>query len=158
MVCTFMLGSCSKIFEVDAIFINGKLAFVGDDNEKTFSPWCLNNFTVSDQDGEKMWEIDTCETFRNAKECGPNLPIFYGEGPKGAKIIVPAKPLIPGRIYVIDGLGGGLYEGVFQYIVQRVTKVENLDRDDPKARAIITHMFDARRERDQAIIKAAKKQ
>ncbi len=145
LACAFALAGCAKKFEVSAVFISGKLAFVGDDDKETFAPWCLNNFSISDENGEKMWEIDAHEAYRSARRCGPNLPIIYGEGPKGAKTVVPARALVPGRTYIIDGYGGGIYEGVFQYTVQRVSKVKNMDTDQPQVRAIINHMFEADR-------------
>ncbi len=72
-----------------------------------------------------MWEIDAYEAYGSASRCGPNLPIFYGQGPKGAETVVPAKRLVSGRTYVIDGSAGPLYEGRFTYSVQRIAKVVN---------------------------------
>lgn len=150
LVAALLIAGCSKLFEVSAVFLGGKLAFVGDDDEETFAPWCLNNFSISDENGEKMWEIDAYDANRSAKRCGPNLPIIYGVGPKGAKTVVAAKPLVAGHTYIIDGYGGGIYEGMFKYTVQQITKVQNLDTDNPEARAIVDRMFERRRMKDNA--------
>lgn len=126
-----LLAACSYKYSVEAIFIDGELAFV---NENT-SPYCLISFKFSNSMGAAMWEFDAEDGNRNAIKCSPQFPLSYGRAPKGAVTIIPARPLRSGELYTISGSDGTTLEGSFRYQIRRVTTIENLDmqRADVKA-------------------------
>ena len=123
IVLSVTLGSCSRLIEVRAAFKDGKLVFTGDDDRETFYPWCLGNFAVAGSDGVDAWRFEVPLEIRQGKtKCGPNLPITYGEAQRDAKIITPPQPLENGKLYLITGDGGGLYDGAFRYEKQTIVR------------------------------------
>ncbi len=110
------LGSCSRLFLVEATLIDGALFFKSGDDEVTFYPWCWKNLTIVDEGGRPVWEFEVpFEAFNGRDECGPNFPIRYGQAPPKAETIVAPQTLAVGKLYVIVGQSAGLLEGAFKY-------------------------------------------
>jgi hypothetical protein len=130
-----LLAACSYDYRVEAVFIDGHVTFIQRQDEKTFAPWCLMNFKVSDVDGTPMWEIDAYDAYREARTCGPFFPMRYGQAPAGAKIVVSARPLVVGRTYVVTGNGRGSLTGVFRYEELRQRKLTTYARDSAESLA-----------------------
>lgn len=118
-----MLTGCSFDYPLKAVFMNGKLNFVGAMDEwfSGRTGFCPSYFSVRSQAGVTVWRIETelppsdCELF----------PLAYGVAPKGWKAVVPATPLKPGERYVLRGEGGDSYHGGFRYHERRVLSLEN---------------------------------
>ena len=128
-----LCGSCSFEIAVKAVFIDGRLAFVADGEPASL---CLSHFAVAGEAGEVAWEVDGLPG-PEGERCDPGFPLFYGRLPAGAKEIVPARPLVPRNLYVIEGRGGDLYVGAFVlFRGGRRLRVENLDPNSPTATAV----------------------
>ncbi|MFN4096689.1 MAG: hypothetical protein ACK4GG_07975 [Sphingomonas sp.] len=126
------LSSCSRLIVVQAEFRGGTLNFVGDDDKKTFYPWCLSHFAIVGTDGNVAWEFKIpLERRDNKRDCGPNLPIAYGVAPSDAVVSTPPQQLRHGQTYIITGYGGGIYEGAFLYQRQMILRrtVDNVSVD-----------------------------
>lgn len=142
------LTSCTRSFPVTAGFRDGKIIFLSEDNEVTFSPWCWNDFKVFDDTGRVVWGFDGYEAFKDAKVCGPNFPLFYGKEPKGAEVTHGAEPLKLGHVYVLYGNAGGVSDGAFMiYSAGHQLIIRNEPLDSPHVRAI----FDARHQLERAV-------
>ena len=129
------LSSCSRVFLVTAVFVDGRLTFVSDDNEVTHSPWCWHSFALIDVSGEPVWEFDASGAYLDADRCGPNFPLAYGRAPDRAEVLVGPARLEPGRLYFIAGSAAGLLEGAF--VLQRrgdQVSIRNVDPRSPQAR------------------------
>lgn len=137
-----LLAACSYVYSVEAVFIDGKLAFVSDETKETGAPYCLISFKVSDAAGVAVWEFDAYDLYKDAPKCGPNFPLRYGQAPKGAVTVTPAKPLKVGELYTIEGNAGNALEGSFRYQVKRITTVENLDMKSPEVKAAQQRQWD----------------
>ena len=128
VVAAFVLGSCSYTIDVRAGFVDGKLVFTGDDTQVRRSG-CLGEFAIVGEDGVNAWRFEVPLEVRQAKSsCGPNLPITYGMAPRDARVVVPPRPLVPGKLYFITGEAGNSYSGAFRYekqtlVQRRVTNV-----------------------------------
>jgi hypothetical protein len=110
------LGSCSRLFLVEAALIDGALVFRSSDDYVTFYPWCWNNFTIVDEVGRAVWEFEVpYGAFNDRDECGPNFPIRYGEAPPKAETFVVPKTLVVGKTYVIIGHSAGILDGAFKF-------------------------------------------
>lgn len=132
------LTSCSRIFLVTAVFVDGALTFVSEDDERTHTPWCWHDFTVIRDDGEPVWAFEVpFEAYRDDIDCGPNFPIVYGRGPPRAETHIGHRPLEPGRLYVITGNSGGMLEGAFT-LTRSAGRVwiDNLDPNSAAARDV----------------------
>lgn len=133
-----VLGSCTRIFLVTASVEAGQLIFQSKDDDRTFYPWCWDNFTIVNAQGRAVWEFDVPHGAFNGKDaCGPNFPIRYGQAPERAETMVPAQPLEVGQLYVIDGHAAGMLEGAFK--IERIEgrlKVRNFKPDNAEALSI----------------------
>ncbi|EIZ79894.1 hypothetical protein WSK_1488 [Novosphingobium sp. Rr 2-17] len=145
VTATALLAACSYVYTVEALFIDGKLSFVSDEVNETGSPYCLISFKVSDASGSAVWEFDAYDLYKNATKCGPNFPLRYGQAPKGAVTVTPAKPLKAGELYTIEGNAGNALQGSFRYQVKRITAVENLDMELPEVKAAQQRGWDRQR-------------
>lgn len=145
VTATALLVACSYVYTVEALFIDGKLSFVSDEVNETGSPYCLISFKMSDASGSAVWEFDAYDLYKNATKCGPNFPLRYGQAPKGAVIVTPAKPLKAGELYTIEGNAGNALQGSFRYQVKRITTVENLDMKLPEVKAAQQRGWDRQR-------------
>lgn len=129
------LGSCSRVFEVKAAFVDGAIVFRSADDSTTHEPWCWNNFAVVDEDGRPVWEFEVpYGAFKGNDRCGPNFPIGYGEPPEKAETLIPPQRLKLGRTYVIVGDSAGLLEGAFRIDrIERKFRLKNLDPGSAEA-------------------------
>lgn len=118
-----LLSGCSADYSLRAFFMHGKLYFDGAKKDWFFgrTGFCPRYFSVRAQSGETVWRI---ETDLYPSEC-KLFPVAYGIAPKGWRVVVPAKALKSGQLYVINGQGGDAYHGAFRYREQRVLSVEN---------------------------------
>ena len=117
------LGSCSQMIPIHAGFEHGKLVFTGDDTQVRSHPWCLGEFAVVGEDGVDAWRFEVpLAILESKRSCGPNLPIIYGDSPREAKVITPARPLEHGKLYFITGHAGDSYDGAFRYEKQTVVQ------------------------------------
>lgn len=118
-----LLAACSADYPVKAIFIDGKLHFVGAGKDWFFGEtgFCPSYFSVRSSSGKTVWRI---ETDRPPSPC-KIFPLSYGVAPEGWKTLVKAQALKTGRLYVIDGEGGDRYHGAFHYRERRLLSVKN---------------------------------
>jgi hypothetical protein len=126
--CLAVFG-CSKIYPLEAVFIDGRLAFTSDHRGPESAPYCLAWVTVAEESGRIVWSFDAYEAYKDAEHCGPNFPLIYGHAPKGAKTEVSAQRLVSGRRYFVSVSAGNSYEGAFRYRIRTISQVENLDLD-----------------------------
>lgn len=130
------LGSCSYSYDLKAVVIGGKLAFVVDPNSR-HDPSCINQIDVIASGGEqaKPTARDDASRVRYGTfwyerleyDCVDKFPIFYGQKLKGkprplgqARETVSAKPLRPGVVYEVSTSGAGGYGGgAFKILANR---------------------------------------
>jgi len=142
------LGSCSYAYSLEAVVIDGRLAFV-------VAPWsersasCINGIEVEIGDGGPTakpapgddarlvngdvywWE------FLAVDSCPNPFPIFYGQPLRGAPFIyedgkpstVAAKPLVIGHVYSVSTTGSGSGAGGGWFRITADGRVENWKRD-----------------------------
>jgi hypothetical protein len=122
IACLSLVG-CSADYPLKAFFKDGKLYFDGAEKDWFFgrTGFCPEYFSVQSQSGETVWRI---ETDLYPSECRL-FPVAYGFAPKGWEIVVPAKPLKSGELYILKGEGGDAYHGAFHYRERRQLNVEN---------------------------------
>lgn len=124
------LASCQPPdIRVHAAFIGGALAFVsakGGDGGN----FCWKDAAVVDDGLRPAWRF----TASGTGDCGPLLPLFYGRAPAGAEPAAPARPLEPGRLYLVVGDATASVSGAFA--LSRAGNgriVHNVDPDSPAA-------------------------
>lgn len=125
------LSSCSYVYGISALMIDGNLAFIVDKNSKS-KPLCVSQIEVRAQNGKKpkassgddieRIEYGTFwyESIRNEDRCANKFPVAYGAPMKGRKLpdrgFVVAKRLIPDTAYEVSattgttGYGGGAFK------------------------------------------------
>lgn len=140
-----LLGSCSYIYELLAVTINGQVAFTVDPTSNN-QPDCLRVIAVSADDGEPFAKPEPGDEkglvenggvywwdFRDVRPCENQFPVIYGErlvGPPADGIgYVKAKPLRQGVVYSVNTSGnGGNGSGWFK--IQSNGEIDNYP-DDP---------------------------
>ncbi len=123
LAAAVILSSCSADYPVNAVFLKGRLAFIGAGKGWFFGEtgFCPSYFSVRDESGKTVWRIENatdnikCEIF----------PIFYGVAPENWQSVVPAEPLKSGHLYIVNGAGGDQYHGAFRYRERRMLGVDN---------------------------------
>lgn len=154
----FALGSCSYSYDLLAVVIGGRLAFIVDRSSSN-KPDCISGITVSTDKGEtataRAAPGDDEQLVANGvywwksmvqRECQNPFPIFYGQPLKGNRLVygegipgavpgeasslVEAKPLHVGVVYEVTttSSGSGYGGGYFRITPDR--RVENWP-DDP---------------------------
>jgi hypothetical protein len=147
-LAAFSLGSCSYGYDILAVVIDGRLAFIVDPASEG-KPDCIGSIHVSvdkggpiaepvagDDEGLvrnggvywwKSFEIGSCEN---------PFPIFYGQHLKGKPFIyddgpstVEAKPLRIGVLYHVDSSSKGGYYASGWFRITEDRRVENLNED-----------------------------
>jgi len=120
-----LLSSCSYGYELLAVRIDGRVAFVVDPSSD-YQPDCLRSIDVSADHGDLTAKPEPGDDeglvrnggvywwdFRDVRSCENEFPIIYGTRLKGAPAesigYVRAKPLIPGVVYSVGSEGDGAY-------------------------------------------------
>jgi hypothetical protein len=145
------LGSCSYGYDLLAVAINGRLAFIVDPHS-SYKPDCISSMDVSvdkggplarpsgDDDAAlvrnggvywwKTFDVTSCENpfpiFYGQQLSGP--PFLYEDGPSG----VEAKPLRIGVVYSINTSGDGAY-GRGWFRIEKGGHIQNLAGDPTPA-------------------------
>jgi hypothetical protein len=125
-----LLASCQPPeVRVHAAFIGQALAFVsaeGGDGGNS----CWKDAAVVDDTLRPAWRF----TAEGNGECRALLPLFYGRAPDGAESPAPARPLEPGRLYILVGDATASVSGAFA--LSRVGDgllAHNVDPESPAA-------------------------
>lgn len=105
-----ILAGCSYHYDLRAVVLNGKIAFVPRDEKST---GCISDFNVTTETGEVVWELDAGRYL--PPPCVNRFPIVYGSVPQGMVEKVPAKPLRAGMLYKVEGWDGDTYSGAFHF-------------------------------------------
>jgi hypothetical protein len=143
----FVLGSCSYAYDLLAVAIDGRLAFIVDPSSDR-KPDCIRSIHVSVDKGGPIAQPtpgDDEALVRNGgaywwkgfevTSCLNPFPIFYGQPLKGDPFYedgsgsVDAKPLRLGVVYEVQTSSGGGY-GAGWFRITRHGHIENF-RDDP---------------------------
>ena len=147
------LGACSYAYDVQAVVINGRLAFVADPHSQSNAS-CFNEVdVVADRAartnayvGDDLSRVSygTYWHQRLAYDCVDKFPIFYGQSFKGKALsddsgtdVVTAKPLRMGVVYEIStvsgatGYGSGAFKILPDHRVINVPPPSMLDMEDP---------------------------
>lgn len=145
-----MLGSCSYAYDLLAVVIDGRLAFIVDPVSDR-KPDCIGSIDVSADKGEPVAQPapgDDEGLVRNGgvywwksfevTSCPNPFPIFYGQPLKGVPFIyqdgkpssVEAKPLRIGAVYEVTTSSSGSGYGGGWFRITKDRRVENF-REDP---------------------------
>lgn len=147
-VAGLAVGSCSYAYDLLAVSIDGRLAFVVDPRSD-YKPDCLGSINVSVDKGGPIARpepSDDAGLVRNGgvywwkstevTSCENRFPIFYGQHIKGPPFMyrdgpssVEAKPLRVGVLYQVQTSGDGAY-GYTWFRIHKGGHIENL-REDP---------------------------
>lgn len=143
-----LLGSCSYVYELLAITINGQVAFAVDP-ASGFQPDCVHSIDVSADDGEPKAKSEPGDDkglvengsvywwdFRDVRSCKNEFPIIYGDALIGPRAdgtgYVKAKPLKQGVVYQVGTSGDGAYgSGWFKILPNG--EIENYPNDPTPA-------------------------
>ena len=124
LVAVFALHGCSYSYDVHAVMIDGRLAFVSADDDFT----CAANISITTDEAARRTpaEGDNNSLIQNAGAFwwtnAPAIdwlmpfPVIYGTVPAGMRQHVAPKPLQIGTIYSVStvGPGGGIGHGCFR--------------------------------------------
>lgn len=131
-----VLPGCSYGYDVRAVVIDGRLAFVSEDADFT----CVANIRVTATDTTRATPSpadnqavvinggDSWSTKAPVVDCTMDFPIFYGSAPARVRQSVLPKPLRVGVTYSIDTEGHGAY-GFGCFRISEIRRVENLPRE-----------------------------
>lgn len=139
LICLLGLGGCSYRFDVRAVMIDGRLAFVS--TGRFPKPDCISRVMIRDV------EAGTAQTYaawmqtafawvdEGGYDCTDRFPLFYGEPLKGedADRPVPATEVAPkelrvGAIYEVMIISGATGAGGGRFRLLPDGRVENLGR------------------------------
>lgn len=127
-----MLGGCSYIYDIVAVMIDGRLAFVVDQNSQS-KPSCLTRVEVREVRARGDSDLSVWEAGQPGA-CENPFPIFYGQpilgeavSPNQALPTVSAKPLQIGVIYEVSASSSeGSGYAVTRFRLIESGRVENL--------------------------------
>lgn len=141
------LSGCSYPYDVRAVILHGKLAFIVDPNSK-IKPDCIRSVHVQTDESARAKPAygDNSALVANgiywwkdfALDACPNrFPIFYGQpligqpfiNQDGSTTAVEPKPLVPGVIYEIGTTSRGSGYGSGRFRIRPDRTVENLPID-----------------------------
>ena len=115
ILLTMSLGGCSYGYELEAVLLNGQVAFIVDPNSRSI-PSCFRHIEVSVVGGRNSQWRDSVD-YEDA--CANKFPITYGARLKGRPQTdwptIYAKPLQRGVFYEVitttgaTGYGGGRF-------------------------------------------------
>ena len=114
------LFGCTYHYDLRAVFQNGKVTIVP---KKDMGTGCLWTFTVSDDKGQVVWDVDG-GPYR-LPPCDNKFPITYGQVPSGMRERVKAQPLHPGVVYRVEASDGDGYSGSFR--LRRVLMIDEVE-------------------------------
>lgn len=161
LVLLLALGSCSYSYDLLAVAIDGRLAFIVDQHSG-YKPQCIDFIEVSVDKGGPLAHAtagDDEALIRNGgvywwnsfevSSCENRFPIFYAQrltGPPftyqdGERDSVEAKPLRIGAVYEVSTSGDGAY-GSGWFRISRNGRIENLGTD-PTPSVVNTGGYDA---------------
>lgn len=147
--CAFALSGCSYNYDLRAVKISGRIAFIVDPRSQR-SADCIRSIHVRTARNEKATASagvdDDLDLVRNGvfwykdysvDDCLNDFPIFYGQKLKGETFKysdptakgVEAKPLKVGIIYEVETASSGGYGGG-RFRIRKDGAVENLSRLD----------------------------
>jgi hypothetical protein len=139
------LSGCSSTYDVRALVLDGKVAFVPTDTDIWGDPDCIYSISVSAVDGPsaKPEEGDSIgmvehgvywnESFA-VTSCDNPFPVVYGEeliGPpfrENYEYVVKAKPLRIGVVYEVTTASNGSAYGGGKFMITEQRRVVNLPR------------------------------
>ncbi len=139
------LAGCSSAYDVRAVVIGGKLAFVPAKTGISGEPDCIYSVSVStvDRSGAAATKADDAPTVLNGiywdmtfavTSCENPFPVFYGAKLKGPPFgdvegyKVEAKPLRIGAVYQVSTASEGSAYGGGEFLITEERKVVNLPR------------------------------
>lgn len=147
LILALALTSCSSVYDLRAIVIDGKLAFVPEDEDiwGNPSPECFYSISVSILDGPSATPAagDSVGMVENGvywdktfavTSCDNSFPIVYGmklHGPpfrENDENGVEAKRLLPGFTYEVSAASNGSEYGGRRFRLTTQGTVENLSR------------------------------
>lgn len=139
------LGSCSYIYDLKAVMIDGRVAFVVDPNSRRQAD-CIRSIYVAVNDGGPI--ADPAEgdqeglvtnggaywwDFRDVRSCDNPFPIFYGDELKGRPSdnmgYVAPKPLVTDVVYQVGTGGSGSGSGTVWFKIRPDGQIENYQSD-----------------------------
>lgn len=140
------LTGCSYVYDLRAVVLDGRLAFVVDPSSERDAT-CVRSIRVSAESGSPaapregsdsqlvknlvVWSGDTA-----APECSNRFPILYGQPLAGRPVLQPgvaAMPLRVETIYNVETTGSGSGYGSGRFRIRRNRTVENLPSVDMSA-------------------------
>jgi hypothetical protein len=141
-----LLGSCSYAYDLKAVVIGGRLAFIVDPSSRSDAD-CIRSIEVSADRGEPYAEPAAGDDkdlvlnggvywwdFRSVDSCENPFPVFYGAKLKGPPFpgigYVAPKPLKRGVVYEVATTGSGSGSGSAWFKILADGHVENY-RSDP---------------------------
>ncbi|MET4132550.1 hypothetical protein ABIE62_001685 [Porphyrobacter sp. MBR-155] len=143
LILILALSGCSSVYDVRAVVIDGKVAFVPTDTDIWGEPDCIYSISVSAADGPSTnpEEGDSLGMVENGMywhesfavtSCENPFPVVYGEPLKGPpfrendEYAVKAKPLRVGVVYEVTTVSEGSASGVGKFMVTEQRRVVNL--------------------------------
>lgn len=117
------LTACTRQYDLQAIELNGAIAFLPRENHGT---GCLSDFKVMSASGQEVWVLDGGQY--HSPPCQNRFPIVYGTVPKGMEEVTKAQPLRPGATYKLLAWDGDGYTGAFRFHTGIV--IDNLAKAD----------------------------
>jgi hypothetical protein len=156
---TLVLGSCSYGYDLLAVAIDGRLAFIVDPHS-SYKPDCVGEINVSVEKGGPLARPgpgDDKGLVRNGgvywwkstevTSCENRFPILYGQQIKGPLFnyengpsSVEAKPLRIGVFYGVNASGAGAYGSVW-FRISRTGHIDNF-RSDPAPPVVNAEGYD----------------
>lgn len=107
---TCALTGCSYHYDLKAIELNGRIAFVP---LKDKGSGCFADFKVTSDTGEVVWKLDAGQYL--SSPCDSDFPVVYGAAPRAMTEKIKAKPLKVGVTYKVEGWDGDSYSGTFRF-------------------------------------------
>ena len=129
------LGSCTAPdTPVEAYAEGGGVAFRVASDKLEYAN-CFAYLTIVDARGEQAWQLVSDYVSGPHETCPHAFPLRYGVVPRGVQASGAAVPLVPGRLYVIDGSATGRIVGAFR--VSADGKVEQAEPYSAEARTAV---------------------
>ena len=140
------LGSCSYIYDLQAVMIDGRVAFVVDPDSRQDADCIRDVYVKVDYGGPTAKPAEGDDVglvtnggiywwdFRDVRSCDNKFPIFYGNELKGKPSdnlgYVSPKPLVVDVVYQVGTGGSGSGSGTAWFKIRPDGQIENY-RSDP---------------------------